>query len=173
MVNTRCPNGLFALFDGHKRAAFIFFESPIYTGIFAASTIPWLYFWATPVPATPFRPLRHLPAPLLELALIVVLAATGSRGATLVLVYAYLLLLLLAERVQSSRGTKIRIGIALLLVCSVSLLGGFSHRFTDPLIQVDGSIHNRIQVWRSARDLPLLQPWSGFGGGMAGIVYSQ
>jgi hypothetical protein len=151
------------------------FESPIHAGIFIAILIPWIRFMAWS-PKGFSGKLKLMGSLVCEITFLYLLSLTGSRGPILALLVAYAAEVALSFRFKEyshARLLLVRNVAAVLLLVTFIMATGAGSRFAEAVTLADGSVHNRIEILKNARNLLLIDPLSGCGWGWSGHYCSQ
>ncbi len=151
-------------------------DSPIPAGLFLAMLLPWTMVAMLAFPER--RALRRITYGVswgISGLLLVLLAMTQSRGPIAAAGFSFAIGWWYAGRLAPSQRALARqwfVGafIGLVLACSIA---GVGTRLRPGTLVDDGSVRNRLAIWRAAPELLFQRPITGLGCGESGYFYSQ
>jgi O-antigen ligase len=151
-------------------------DSPIPAGLFLAMLLPWTMVAMLAFPER--RALRWIAYGVswgISGLLLVLLAMAQSRGPIAAAGFSFAIGWWYAGRLAPSQRALARqwfVGafIGLVLACSIA---GVGTRLRPGALVDDGSVRNRLAIWRAAPELLFQRPITGLGSGESGYFYSQ
>jgi hypothetical protein len=151
----------------------IFWDSPIVAGVMVALILPWLRVIMEPKRGNRRGIILWGALLLAECLGVVILTLTQSRGPIIAAAVGYVVSAIVYFRVRRTTFGCVRCALLaslLLVLCSQS---GVRERLDPRSMREDGSVLNRLEVWKGAVEMLSLSPLTGIGSGESGYIFSQ